>query len=111
MEIRFARRTVLLGLMAAIPAAADGANRHAIPEGHPRLLGSRRVLARMAGERPAEYKRTANVARRGSAGDHEKMISMALVSAIENDRSVGREAVRMAMKRDAGTGGDRPTRS
>ena len=72
--------------------------RHAVPRQHPYLLGSSAELQRLAGQRDEAYQRVAAVARKAEAGDHEKMISMALVSAIENDRALGRQAVQRAMK-------------
>jgi len=69
-----------------------------IPEEHPRLLGSRAYLQSLAASRPDAYKRVVRVAREQKADDHAKMISMALVCAIEQDRQLGESAVRMAMK-------------
>ena len=79
-----------LGL-AAIP------KRRAVPREHPRLLGSRAHLKGLAHERPEAYGRTVAVARERKADDHAKMISMALVAAIEGDSGLARRAVDMAM--------------
>ncbi|MHC4168850.1 MAG: heparinase II/III domain-containing protein, partial [Planctomycetota bacterium] len=80
----------------AIPPAE--AARHAVAREHPRLLGSRERLQMLARQRPEAYKRTVRVAREQKADDHAKMISMALVCAIERDAQLGNSAVQMAMK-------------
>ncbi len=77
--------------------AAAITKRHLVPREHPRLLGSRARLQRLAKERPDAYQRTVRVAREQKADDHAKMISMALVSAIEGDADLGRRAVQKAM--------------
>ena len=69
-----------------------------MPRGHPRLLGSRAELQRLARERPDAYARMAAVARRGDADVHALMLSMALVAAIEDDAELGRRAHQMAMR-------------
>ncbi|MBN2328214.1 MAG: heparinase II/III family protein [Candidatus Omnitrophica bacterium] len=74
------------------------ASRQSVPREHPRLLGSKERLVELAKERAEAYQRVVNVARKQNAGDHEKMISMALVSAIEEDASLGRDAIAIAMK-------------
>lgn len=92
---------VMLRAGAADSREADAAvqsPRHAVPTRHPRLLGSRERLQKLARERPEAYRRVARVAREQKADDHAKMISMALVCAIENDASLGQRAVQMAMK-------------
>jgi hypothetical protein len=71
---------------------------HPVPGEHPRLLGSRERLQKLAEERPEAYGRMAQVARGEQAGDHAKIISLALVSAIERDEQLGRQAVAMAME-------------
>lgn len=71
---------------------------HAVPEEHPRLLGSRHRLQKLARERTEAYKRVVEVARELDADDHSKMLSMALVCAIEGDEELGKRAVQMAMK-------------
>ncbi len=70
----------------------------AVPAEHPRLLGSRLYLQSLAVSRPEDYKRLVAVARERDADDHAKMVSMSLVCAIENDGSLGKAAVQMAMK-------------
>ncbi|MFC1451723.1 heparinase II/III family protein [Verrucomicrobiota bacterium] len=87
---------LLCGLAAAatvVPAWAQ----HAVPTGHPRLLGSLARLQQLAAERPADYARMADVARNRTAGDWEKTVSMALVGAIENDAVLCRDAVLKAL--------------
>jgi len=76
---------------AAIP------KRHPVPKDHPRLLGSRARLQQLARERLEAYRRTVAVARERKADDHAKMISMALVAAVENDADLGRAAAQKAM--------------
>jgi hypothetical protein len=72
--------------------------RHPVPKSHPRLLGSRKRLRELAKQRPEAYQRVVRVARELDADDHSKMISMALVCAIEQDEQIGKRAVQMAMK-------------
>jgi len=87
------RRTVRL------PAADRGnAKRHAVPKEHPRLLGSRDRLRRLSRQRADAYGRVARVARQQKAGAHSKLVSMALVCAVEQDREPGRQAIEMAME-------------
>lgn len=90
-------RFVLLLYCAAHGLAAPASLRE-VPRQHPYMLGSRAQLARLATGRAAAYRRVVGVARKGKAGDHEKMISMALVAAIERDRTLGKQAVQRAMK-------------
>jgi hypothetical protein len=73
-------------------------SKHAVPESHPRLLGSLNRLKELAEQRPEAYQRVVRVARKLDADDHSKMISMALVCAIEQDEQLGKRAVQMAMK-------------
>jgi len=77
------------------PAAVP--KRHPVPREHPRLLGPRARLEQLARQRPEAYRRTVAVARGSKADDHAKMISMALVTAIERDADLGRRAVDRAM--------------
>jgi len=81
-----------------IPPAVAHSERYAVPDKHPRLLGSLDRLQKLARERAEAYKRVVKVARELGADDHSKMISMALVAAIEEDEQLGKAAVRMAMK-------------
>jgi len=78
------------------------AGRHPVPREHPRLLGSRERLQRLARERAEAYGRVVQVARRQEADEHSKMISMALVCAIDEDASLGEKAVEMAMQTVSG---------
>ncbi len=89
---------ILLCLLSAVASCAAEPDERPIPKQHPRLLGSRERLQRLAGERREAYQRMAAVAREREADDHAKMISMALVCAIERDEQLGRRAVDMAMK-------------
>jgi hypothetical protein len=52
----------------------------------------------LAKQRPEAYQRVVRVARELDADDHAKMISMALVCAIEQDAQLGKRALQMAMK-------------
>ncbi len=72
--------------------------RHPVPKNHPRLLGSRQHLQELAKKCPEAYQRVIRVARELDADDHSKMISMALICAIEQDEQLGKRAVQMAMK-------------
>ena len=85
----------LVLMLVAIPVPSQA--RHPVPREHPRLLGSLERLRGLAVERPRAYGRTVDVARRRQADDHAKMISMALVAAIEDDGELGRRAVEMAL--------------
>ncbi len=71
---------------------------HPVPREHPRLLGSREELKKLAQERTQAYQRVVVVARQSGGDDYSKMISMALVCAIDGDRSLGQAAVEKAMK-------------
>ena len=89
---------LLLCWISPVASAAVQSVRDAVPEEHPRLLGSRRRLQKLARERAEAYRRVVRVARELKADDHAKMISMALVCAIEQDEQLGKRAVQMAMK-------------
>ena len=69
-----------------------------VPNEHPRLLGSREHLQEMAKERTEAYQRVVTVAKDENARGGTKMISQALVSAIENDAEMGKKAVVQAME-------------
>jgi len=77
--------------------AAESVTR-SIPKEHPRLLGTRSRLQKLAADRADMYQRVVSIAREGKADDHAKMVSMSLVCAIEEDEQLGRSAVQMAMK-------------
>ncbi|MBA2480792.1 MAG: hypothetical protein H0V44_09025 [Planctomycetes bacterium] len=82
-----------------------------VTQAHPRLFGSRERLRTLARERPDAYRRTLAVARdrvittatgveRGAQiTPYGKMVSLALVSAIEDDRALGRQAIELAIDR------------
>ena len=89
------RQIISVGLLLLASAGAEGLH---VPREHPRLLGTRSRLQALAKERSAAYRRVGDVARKRKADDHAKMISVALVCAIENDAELGRRAVQMAMK-------------
>jgi hypothetical protein len=88
----------LLWSVSTIRVVAAQTIRHVVPKNHPRLLGSRHRLQELARQRPEAYQRVVRVARELDADDHSKMISMALVCAIEQDEQLGKRAVQMAMK-------------
>jgi hypothetical protein len=87
----------LISLTGLISAASVLA-RHPIPAEHPRLLGSAERLKELAGEKPDVFTRVVQVALEQEGGDHEKMISMALVYAIKDYPWCGEAAVELAMK-------------
>jgi hypothetical protein len=82
----------------SVRAAWEDSTRHPVPKEHPRLLGSRERLHCLAREQVDAYERVVHVARHVKADPHSKMISMALVSAIESDRALGRQAIDMVLK-------------
>jgi len=82
-------------LASARPALAQ---KHAVSREHPRLLGSKEELKKLAQERPQAYQRTVAVARASGGDDYSRMISMGLVCAIEGDQTPGLAAVERAMK-------------
>ncbi len=100
--LRYGRAAALVGLYllcgADMTVAARTDARYPVPREHPRLLGPRERLQKLAQERPESYARVVRVARSAEADDHAKMVSLALVGAIEQDKELGREAVAMVMK-------------
>jgi len=96
-------RAVLLGLVLVLPAlalfaAAATGPKHPVPKEHPRILGPRSRLQKLSRERAGAYRRTVDTARNKQADYHTKVISLALVSAIEGDAGLGKQAVGMAMR-------------
>ena len=85
------------GISPVVSAAVQSV-RGTIPREHPRLLGSRQHLQNLARQRADAYQRVVSVARELKADYHAKMISMALVCTIEQDKQLGSRAVQMAMK-------------
>ncbi len=69
----------------------------AVPKEHPRLFGSREELRELARRKPDVYRRVMGVALEREGGDHEQMISSALVYAISGDEGIGRQALESAM--------------
>lgn len=70
-----------------------------VSKDHPRVLGSREYLQRIARERPEAYARVVNVARKlkfteghDDHGMRGRLMALNLVSAIEGDAQLGREA-------------------
>ncbi len=80
----------------APPACAE--SRHAVPREHPRLFGSKNELRDLAKRKPGTYQRVLGVALEREGGDHEQMISSALVYAVSGDEAIGRQAVELAQK-------------
>jgi len=79
-------------------AGCASARTHDVPTIHPRLLGSRDELQALAEARPVAYARTAKIARTANVDDWPRAVSLSLVAAIENDRTLARQAVDLAMK-------------
>src|SRR5437016_14408070 len=76
-----------------------------VSKNHPRLFGSREYLQGLAKQRPEAYARLKDVAYNLKAthghddhGGRGKLMAMALVSAIENDAKLGREAVEIVKR-------------
>jgi hypothetical protein len=84
--------------IAFVTARPAWAGTHPVPKEHPRLLGSKAELKKLAQERTQAYQRVVAVARQSGGDDYSKMISMALVCAIDDDKSSGQGAVERAMK-------------
>jgi hypothetical protein len=96
-------RSVLIGIGLCLAATAVSATqaiegRYPVSQQHPRLLGPLQRLQQLKEVRPEAYGRMERVAREQEAEDHAKMISLALVSAVEGDAALGREAVEMALQ-------------
>ncbi len=99
--MHFAKVLSLAVLLMPLPVAVAesfDAGRHVVPREHPRLLGSRQWLQQLARQRSGDYTRVASVAHEQDADPHAKMLSLGLVSVIEGDRAMGRQAVEMALK-------------
>jgi hypothetical protein len=99
--MRFAKALLAAVLfLSATLAAAESfdAARRPVSKEHPRLFGSRQSLQQLAHERSESYGRVASVARRQDADPHVKIISLGLVSVVEDDSVLGRQAVEMALK-------------
>lgn len=88
---------LFLPLPMAAAVSFDG-GRHPVSKEHPRLLGSRQDLQRLARDRADAYQRVVSVAREQNADTHAKMVSLGLVAAIKEDHDLGRRAVEMALK-------------
>jgi hypothetical protein len=71
--------------------------RHPVPREHPRLLGTRTELQDLARQRAADYQRTARVARDEKADHYSRIMSGALVAAVEGDRALARQVQQLAM--------------
>jgi Heparinase II/III-like protein len=91
-------RTLLLASMLSVGAAPLEQSRHPVPSAHPRLLGTLAELRQLAKDRPQEYKRVSAVARAPEGDDYSKIISMALVAAIDGDGELAHQVQQRAMK-------------
>ncbi len=85
----------VLALALVLPAAAAGfdAGRRPVPSMHPRLLGTLDELRELAKQRPEAYGRVKAVCDEKDVPDHQRLISLALVSAIEDDAGLARAAI------------------
>jgi hypothetical protein len=94
--VRYSTFSVAM-LLCGVDAAESVAQStiHAVPKEHPRLLGYRQDLQKLADQRSEAYKRVVQVARQLDEDDHSKMISTALACAIEQDQQEGLRAVRI----------------
>ncbi len=96
------RHIGLLAAAIALGALLTGASatnaRHPVPREHPRLLGSRAELQKLSRDRSDAYRRVVQVARQARADDHSKVISLGLVSVVEGDSDLARQAKELAMK-------------
>jgi hypothetical protein len=97
-RLTFFRVACLAGLLLCSQSLISQADTHLVPKDHPRLLGSREYLQKLAKERPDSYQRVVSVARELEADNHSKMISLSLVCAIEQDEKLGKAAIEMAFK-------------
>ena len=85
-------------------SGTGGESARPISREHPRLLGTAEHLKNLAKERLEAWARVVDAARNLEPGDetvmddHMKMVSMALVCAIEDDEEIGKAAVQRALK-------------
>ncbi len=79
------------------PAGWD-ARRHPVVREHPRLLGSLAELRVLARQRAPEYQRMKRVALDEQADSYARIISAALVAAIEGDHALAEQVHQLAMK-------------
>ena len=79
------------------PAGWD-ARRHPVVREHPRLLGSLAELRVLARQRVPEYQRMKRVALDEQADSYARIISAALVAAIEGDPALAAQVHQLAMK-------------
>ena len=88
----------LLLACAACALPSGAADRRPVPREHPRLFGSQEELRALAGSKPEAYRRVLGVALEREGGDHEQMISSAIVYVVSGDAGIGRQAVNLALK-------------
>jgi hypothetical protein len=92
-----ARRIPAIATAFAVLLARQTNADHAVPNEHPRLLGSRARLQQLALDRPAAYQRMKNVANDSTADDYSRMMSLALVAAIEQSQPLARAGIQNAL--------------
>jgi hypothetical protein len=74
-----------------------GAKKHAVSKDHPRLFGNKARLQGLAQERADAYRGMVDYARKKDDNDPTAMPAMALVSCLESDKDLAREAIKRAM--------------
>lgn len=89
---------LLFAFAVSVSATTFESGRHPVPREHPRLFGNLERLRALSRQRLDDYRRVVRVARQEKGEDTARMISMALVSAIEGDRELGKQVQQMAMK-------------
>ena len=95
--LRYFSYLSILALVILANSTALRADTATISHEHPRLLGSIERLRKLHDERKPDYWRMKDVISNPSAGDYEKIISLALVSSIESDSTLGRQAIDLAL--------------
>ena len=90
----------IVAVSLVLSSATTGlAERHAVPQEHPRLFGSAAEMKVLAAKRPQEFQRMKAVAANPQGGESARMFSLALANAAEPDPALARQAVDLAMKR------------
>jgi len=79
------------------PAKGQSISRRTVPKEHPRLLGTQQRLQALAQERASSFKAMEEIARKGNGDDNNRIASMALVSCIQGDAALGKQAVKLVM--------------
>lgn len=92
------KHLLVFGLIIIFATCIQAQNTPDVPKVHPRLLGTKEHLQKLSKERAEAYQRMAAIARDNNTKGAAKMISQALVCAIENDADLGKKAIAEAMK-------------